>query len=297
MGFFYLIIARLAGIFKVIAVKKCGTVAKGAKNSVKINLIRALGCLAVSLIVFAFSPSGLDTNGLWISLLSGVSNALFLFLWILAAERLSLCLVEVFCMLGSVVLPQLLAPLLYEGETVSWHQWLCTGALVLATFLFFPKSTKKAPFDWKSLLLLTACGLTSAGTVISQKLYGAYSSSNISVFNLTTFAAVCAAFSIAFLFIIIKDKREKKGSEVEKQKFTATVWVLIAIATTMLYANSYLHTLASNHFSSAVFFPLSYSIGWFFTFLSDLIVFKEKATAKKIVGFCIVIVTGVLICL
>ena len=84
MGFFYLITARLAGIFKVIAVKKCGTAAKGAKNSVKINLIRALGCLAVSFVVFAFSQSGLDRAGLWISLLSGVSNAFFLLLWILA---------------------------------------------------------------------------------------------------------------------------------------------------------------------------------------------------------------------
>ena len=111
----------------------------GRKNSIKINLIRAIGCLLVSIAVFLFSRSALDTSGTWISVLSGIFNAFFLFLWILAAERVSLWLVELFCMIGSVVVPLILAPFLYKGEHVLWHQWICTGILIVSTFFFFPK--------------------------------------------------------------------------------------------------------------------------------------------------------------
>ena len=79
MGFLYLLNAKLAGIIKVIAVKQCGSVAQGARNSVKINLIRSAGCLLVSIAVFLFTRGTLDKTGLIISLLSGIFNACSLF--------------------------------------------------------------------------------------------------------------------------------------------------------------------------------------------------------------------------
>ena len=39
MGILYLLGAKITAIGKMIAMKKCGNVAKGAKNSLKINMI------------------------------------------------------------------------------------------------------------------------------------------------------------------------------------------------------------------------------------------------------------------
>lgn len=297
MGFFYLIFAKLAGLVKVVAVKKCGSAASGAKNSIKINLIRAIGCLAVSVAVFLFSRSALDKNGTWISLLSGIFNAVFLFLWILTAERVSLCLVELFCMIGSVVVPLILAPFLYKGEHVLWHQWICTGILVASTFFFFPKSDKKKRLDWKAFLLLVGCAVGSAGTVITQKLFITYSNSNISVFNLMTFLVVSVGFAVVFFASFAKEKAHANHTESTSESFSAKVWMLIGLATVMLYANQFLSTQASKYFSSGVFYPLLYAIGWPLTFVADICIFKEKVTWKKLVGLVLTITASILISL
>ena len=301
MGIFYLLLAKLAGIVKVVAVKKCGNVASGEKNSVKINLIRSVGCLLVSIAVFLFSSGYLDETGFWVSALSGVSNAAFLFLWILAAERVSLCLVELFCMLGSVAIPLFLAPVLYAGEQVLWYQWLCVGMLFVSTFLFFPDAKESTKLDGKALLLLLGCALGSAGAAITQKLYVAYSAGTIAGFNLVTFAVTTLCFGVIFALISAKkapaDQVDEKTENVENKPFSASVGGLIALATVMLYANQFLSTQAANHFVSAVFYPLSYAIGWPLTILADICIFKEKPTAKKWIGLAITIAASILISL
>ncbi len=301
MGIFYLLSAKIAGIVKVVAVKKCGSIAQGPKNSVKINLIRSVFCLIVSVAVFLFSREFMDATGIWISLLSGIFNATFLFLWILSAERTSLCLVELFCMLGSVLIPLFLAPYLYKGETVLWHQWLCAGLLVVSTFLFFPKlkktdepsaETKTKRIDWKALLCLLGCTVSSAGTVITQKLYVTYAEGSVAPFNLITFLVVALLFAIVFFSFLLKGSDEKTQS-----KFSAKIWLLILLASVMLYTNQFLSTLASNYFVSAVFYPLSYAIGWPLTFVADVCIFREKATLKKCIGLIITICASILISL
>ena len=81
----------------------------------------------------------------------------------------------------------------------------------------------------------------------------------------------------------------------EKKPFSAGVWGLIALATVMLYANQFLSTQAAKYFVSAVFYPLSYAIGWPLTFLADVCIFKEKPTAKKLIGLAITIGASILI--
>ena len=296
MGIFYLLLAKLSGIIKVIAVKKCGDAATGVKNSIKINLIRSIGCLIVSLIVFLLSQNVTDKTGIGISLLSGVCNAAFLFLWILTAECTSLCLVELFCMLGSVVIPLFLTPFLYANESVLWYQWVCTGVLFVSAFLFFPKTEGKTKISWQSFLLLVGCAISSAGTVITQKLYITYSQGTIASFHLISFLVVASVFAIASP-ILAKTSPSKADINPPQDKFTAKIWGLIALATVMLYTNQFLSTQAAKYFVSAVFYPLSYAIGWPMTFLADTFVFKEKVTARKVMGVLLTLCASVFISL
>ena len=120
MGYLFLLLSKIAALVKMVAVKNCGSIAKGTRNSVLINVIRSLGCIIVSLAVCLISGFGkMDTVGVIIAIFAGISNGVSLCTWILCASKVSLCTVEVFCMAGGVVLPLLVSPLIFSGESVS----------------------------------------------------------------------------------------------------------------------------------------------------------------------------------
>ena len=66
------------------------------------------------------------------------------------------------------------------------------------------------------------------------------------------------------------------------------VWVYILIAGVALYVNELFTTYAAQ-LSSAIFYPLSKGLTVGCTFLLDVIVFKDKVTIKKMIGFFVVV--------
>lgn len=82
MGYLFFLLSKIAAVIKSIAVKNCGNIAKGAKNSVIINIIRAFGCVIVSFVVALFAGfEQLDTTGTVIAVFAGVCNGVSLFSW------------------------------------------------------------------------------------------------------------------------------------------------------------------------------------------------------------------------
>lgn len=297
MGFIFLFLAKLAGIVKTICAKKCGVEAAGVKSSIKISLIRSFVCVLISSIVFLLDFEYVETIGTGISLLSGLCNAMFLFLWLLAAERVSLCMLEIFCMVGSVVIPLILAPYLYVGEFILWYQWIAVGLLFLSMFFFFEKkigNENDNRLTWGTFALLLGCAVSSAGILITQKLYITYSRGNMAGFNFITF------FVMALLFLVVSmtlKYNKKLESESESGKgFPIKIYVLIIIAAVMLYGNQVFTMQAVKYFDSGIFYPLSYAITWPMLFLSDTLIFKEKMRIKKFLGLGIVIFATILIC-
>ena len=140
LGYILFVISKIAAVIKVVAVKNCGTVASGPKNSLKINILRSIGCIIVGsgvCLLSGFKP--IDGAGLWISALSGLSHAVLLFFWILAAVCAPTYFVEVFCMIGGVALPMLLSPIILDGEGVRLVQWIGAALLVFAAFFLSKK--------------------------------------------------------------------------------------------------------------------------------------------------------------
>ena len=82
MPYLFLLIANVAGISKVIAMKNSGKVCPGEYNSVRINTLRSILCGLVSLAIFFIAGANAELNGWWIWLVSGLSNALMMFLWV-----------------------------------------------------------------------------------------------------------------------------------------------------------------------------------------------------------------------
>lgn len=288
MGYLFLFLSKIAAIIKMISVKNCGNIASGARNSVLINLIRAIGCITVSLAVCLVSGFGkMDTIGLIISIFSGVSMGASLFTWVLVATKVSLCTVETFCMAGGVVLPLIVAPFVIEGESVSIAQWVGSAILFVAMFCL-SKGNKKTKLDGISLILLLVCGFANFGCVFTKKLFTTFSKGNAEDYQLYTFIFVFLTLIAIFLFF-------PKKKTVDSPKFTSKVVLYIALAIIMLYLVEYLATLSSNYLSSAIYYPLSYIISMPLTFLADIAIYKEKITVNNIFGIVLVTLSGVLI--
>lgn len=293
MGYLFLLLSKISGIVKMTAIKNCGNIASGAKNSVKINLLRSLGCVIVAAIVSLSSGfSGMNDGGIWITFASGISNGVLLFFWILAAARAPMYLVEVFCMLGGVVFPLILSPLIIKGESVSLIQWIGV-ALLFLSMLCLTQRGKGKKITPLAILLMCLTGLGNMGAIMTQKLFVTISKGSVADFQLGTYA-VCAAV-LAIMLPIMKITDKKMQNDAPRDKFSAKVLLFIGLAIIMTYSSQILSTFASARLSSGVFYPLAYVISMPLVFLVDVIFYKEKITLGNIIGIILVTASGVLI--
>ncbi len=278
----------------MIAVKRCGKIASGTKNSVKLNLIRSLGCLAVSIIVCLFSGfERMNTRGITATLLSGVANGVLLWSWILAASCAPMITVEVFCMIGGVVIPLLLSPILLVGESVGILQWIGSALLFCAMFCLSAKRKIKSKIQVKSILLMCTAGLANAGCVMSQKLYTSYNGGTVADFQLGTYAVT--AVVLAMFFGVMRLLSRGKERDTGEVKITKPAILYLCAAFILTYAAQLLSTLSSARIPSAVLYPLSYVISMPLVFAVDIIIFKEKITLRGIIGLLLICTSGILI--
>lgn len=305
MGYLYLAISKFCAAAKMAAMKNCGDSKDPTTAAVKVNTVRSGIILIVSVIVFAASRSA-TADGLWIAVLSGASNAINMLSWIVCATSVSLCVVETFVMIGSVVVPLALSPLLYAGETVSVMQWLGAGLILAAVALFCVG--RGAKFSRKGIVWLAVCALSSAGVNISSKLYAVRVGSEYAAFlNLVSFGIVFAFFAVtaAVMFIVNRRKAASKSEEIaepseaetkprELFRLPAKTYLWIAIAAVGMYATNYFMTLSSALLPSGVLYPLSYGGGFVITALMDTLIFKQKLTPVRAAATVLAVIGAVL---
>lgn len=305
MGYLYLAISKFCAAAKMAAMKNCGDSKDPTTAAVKVNTVRSAIILIVSVIVFAASRSA-TADGLWIAVLSGASNAINMLSWIVCATSVSLCVVETFVMIGSVVVPLALSPLLYAGETVSVMQWLGAGLILAAVALFCVG--RGAKFSRKGIVWLAVCALSSAGVNISSKLYAVRVGSEYAAFlNLVSFGIVFAFFAVtaAVMFIVNRRKAASKSEEIaepseeetkprELFRLPAKTYLWIAIAAVGMYATNYFMTLSSALLPSGVLYPLSYGGGFVITALMDTLIFKQKLTPVRAAATVLAVIGAVL---
>lgn len=207
MGYLYLAISKFCGAAKMAAMKNCGNADDSTGTSVKVNAVRSGIILVVSVIVFAVSRAA-TADGVWIAALSGVSNALNMLSWLVCATAVSLCIVETFVMIGSVVFPLALSPLLYAGETVSATQWAGAGVILAAVVLFCVGRDVK--FGKKGIVWIAVCTLSSAGCNVTAKLYAVRAGSEyVAFFNLVTFVIVFTFFAVVAAITVLKNRKKR----------------------------------------------------------------------------------------
>ena len=298
MSYILFVLSKICAIVKVVAVKSSGNIASGAKNGTKISLIRSLGCIIVGAIVCAFSGfRPMTETGIWISVLSGVSNAALLFFWILAATSAPLYFVELFCMIGGVVLPLLISTAL-TGETVGVLGWVGSAILLVAAFLLSKRGGGR--INVKTFLIAIMAGLGNMGSVMTQKLYNTYSGGTVADFQLATYAVSAAVLALLLLAFCVHSRHtaRKTADTVETVKSGALrgrVLLFISVAIVMMYISQFLSTYASASIPSAVFYPLSYVISMPLIYFCDVVIYKERVTLRGALGIILVTLAGVLI--
>ena len=293
MGYLFLVISKIIAVAKSVFVKKCGTIAVGFKSNVLTNLIRALGCFIVSLVMcLIVGFSKIDSVGLWLSILSGVANGLFLCVWLYSATYVSVCTVEVFSMVGGVVVPLLLAPLLINGDSVTILQILGSVLLLIAVFTF-SKGGIKGKFNALTILTLISCLICNAVVMITQTCYSHYSIGSSEDFQFYTF--LFASLTLILFYLILSFFTNKKGENVESPKFNKKALIFIFLAIITLYFTNFFSKLSTLYLDQTVFYPLSYVIAMPLTFLVDVIVFKEKVTKLNVIGLILVVSAGILV--
>ena len=310
MGYLYLAISKFCGATKMAAMKNCGNADDSTGTSVKVNAVRSGIILVVSVIVFVVSRAA-TADGMWIAALSGVSNALNMLSWLVCATAVSLCIVETFVMIGSVVFPLALSPLLYAGETVSAAQWAGAGVILAAVELFCVGRDVK--FGKKGIVWIAVCTLSSAGCNVTAKLYAVRAGSEyVAFFNLVTFVIVFAFFAVVAAITVLKNRKktdpaadsesvEDSGRAEEKDSqpreffgLPKRTYFRIAIAAVGMYATNYFMTLAAGALPSGVLYPLSYGAGFVLTAIMDTVFFKQKLTLPRAVATVLAVAGAVL---
>ena len=300
MEILYLIIARAFGATKGYAMKRASERAPTADNCLCTNLIRTLICIGVSVVLWLVSGAGASSSfGNVLVLLSGISNALNIYFWIICVQYVSISTVEVFSMIGTVIIPMILAPFLYNGDTVSPIQWIGCAVLLVAALLFASQEKRaESGNPYKKVLSIFFLVLGIAGVSVTQKMYAYHISSHglgsVEYFNLGTFVCVGLLFVALFAVREISARRAHRASPevvIPSRDFPfKRVILYIIIAAVGLYAYQYFLTLAST-LDSAILYPMSYALAMASSLILDTFFFKQKFTPKRMLGtVCVAIV-------
>ena len=296
-----LLLSQLGTSAKQYAMKHCGIQTPGTFNSVCINLARSVVCLVVSAVIWLLTDGTTSTlSGHIMMIIAGIGTALTLLTWILSSRLISLTLLESVGMIGSLIIPLVLAPFLYEGDTVSPFQWIGCVLIFVSLFLFTGKDTsrkKESGVLWKILIL----SIYLAGTAVSmvlKKYYTYHITANnlgsIEYFTFIGFVAAFLFFIVLFFVFHAKEKKQLPDGQKTVERPYQKVWKYILIAAVALYVFELFASYAAQ-LPSAIYYPLSRGLCVICTFLLDVLAFKDKVTLKKIIGLIVVLVAIVFI--
>ena len=300
-----LLLTQCGNCTKQFAMKKCGAIAPGPFNSVCINMMRATICFVISCIIWLIADGGRGTTleGHLIILAGGIGTAFNLFAWILSTRAVSLILLESISTVTTMIIPMLLAPVLYNGDKASPLQWI--GSILIFVSLFFfsekkdHKKKEKAKGSFFSKFgIVFLCAVSAGLAAISKKFYTenivSASLGSVEYYTFMSFVIVLVVFAVLFAVFYGKERCAAKHTGGKVELPYKRVWVYILIAASALYVVELFATYAAK-LPDGIYYPLSRGLTAGTTFLLDVFAFKDKVTVKKIVGLVLVIVSVVMV--
>ena len=281
MGYILLLIALFAGAVKGYCGKKTSGYANGLQDAIFANIIRMLLCVLLGfLLLFVTGDLAslvLNRNILLICMLSGISTAVFVVTWLISVKRSAYMMLDIFLMLG-VLIPQIASNILFNEE-IKLTQWFGITVLFTAVVIICSYNNSiKARLTPASLALLIICGAANGIADFSQKLFTkCVPGGSVAAFNFYTY--LFAAFALIIAFSITR-----KATPAPEKSGMKQIFGYILIMSVCLFVNSYLKTLASGYLGAVLLYPLNQGCALILSAVMAAVLFKEKLTAKAIIG-------------
>ncbi len=289
MGYVFLVVALFAGASKGFCAKKSSAFVKSAKDSAKINLIRMLLCILIGFFFMLFDTKGIKFSNqmLLISVVSGITTSFFLILWMMSVRQSAFMLVDVFLMVG-VIVPTTLTAVIFH-EQIHFTKFIGIGILIIATLIMCSYNTSlKGKMTVMQFVLLLFSGIFSGLADFSQKWFTTTcEGQSVASFNFYSYIVTAVVLAVYVLFSEIRDRRKLTGEELEGEKtnfFNKVLLIYIFFMAVCLFLNSYFKTLASAKLPASTLYPVSQGGGLILSTIMSAVFFKEKPSAKSIIG-------------
>ena len=182
--------------------------------------------------------------------------------------------------------------LIFLSERVSFAKWIGVALLLIALVLSVAKKEEK-----KSLIFwLPAAIISMLGSGISAIIQKNHQSSQYSE-EIYVFIVYCLFFSTVFSFVahlLFKKPSEEKREIAKKQLILSKLILPLCLGVCVVLSN-FLNLILAGKLPSVVLFPI-YNVGsLLLVSLISFVIYKEKATATKSVGFCIGVIAILII--
>ena len=302
LGYLYLFLVIFSGLTKGFCGKKTSAYTSEFTSASFANSIRMVLCAIISFIAILIfenvSSLNLSLNGFLVSVLSGILTSIFVVTWLISVKNSAYMLIDVFLTLFTLI-PIIFSLFLYN-ESVHFIQIIGFVILIIATLIMasYNNSIKKRKLDFKSILLLSICGLSNGLNLFCQK-YFAKLDGYQSVYAFNFYTYVFSAIILTAFFVINYLRFKKRNNTLQENfspiKTLKKIYLYILIMALCLYLNSFFSTLASANLSASLQYPLQQGLNLTLSLIMSAIFFKEKITFKSIIGITLTFISLIFI--
>lgn len=293
MGYLFLAISVIAGSVKGYCGKRTSAYVERYEDAMIANTLRMLICIVIGFTMVALK-NGIPAlivapDVLAVTLLSGISNAVFVVMWLIIVKNGAYMMLDVFCTIG-IIIP-LLGGMIWFGEAVRAVQWLGMGLLLCAVCIMCSyNNSVKTKMTVSSFIMLMICGAANGFTDFSQKMFVKQAADTpISVFNFYTY--LVSAVILFVCYIIFKKHSEDKEHKVNIK----SIFVYILIMSVCLFLASYFKTAAAGILPAAKLYPLCQGAALSLSAVMSAVFFHERLTIKCISGILLSFIALIII--
>ena len=262
----------------------------GIRHLMMYNLINAsFGC------VYFFIASGftVDVNMLTFiyAVVYAITDIAMLSFQIFALECVSVSVVAVLAMSGSILIPSLFG-IGYFGEAVTVRLVISSVLIVAASVLpFIRGKAEDKKLSWKTAFICAMVFLMNGAPVVQMQLYAKDTRvcSSLSYFLLTNIMIVTVCATVLRFAILKKSFFSKNGRRELLGIYTLPQAANIGIRTAMMNITSVLQVVVLAVVPASAYAVLNSSIILIGGFLVSLLVFKEKQSLGNVLAVILAI--------
>ncbi len=292
IGYILATLSVLAGVTKAYASKKSSIFISNVSENTFSNVLRMAFCslIGLGMILVQSASLAIDGGTFAITLLSGVSNAVFIITWLAATQRGAYMLLNIFYLLG-VLVPLLLCRVLY-AEPIRPMQWAGLLVLLLAVWIICSyNKTLGGRLTGTNLLILVVCALTGGFADFSQKMFLYHDPDGMnSVFQFYTFVISTVVLLGIYVFTKWRGSGEKVSFDGEKVLLPRILPYVVVMAVCMFICN-FLKTTAAVYLTSAQLYPFLQGTNLILLSVMSAVFFGERITVRSFIGIVLAFVS------